>query len=185
MRKNNIILITISFLGLFTSTWVKAQEGVIEAGIKDIMNQTHAVGVSVAVVKNNEIIYSQSFGLKNIETNTPLNNECIFRIASISKSFSATSIMQLIEAKKLREAAANEAKNAVLEAVSPLIKQMIDKEISGVILEQEEPTTPDASTDESATKALSRVSATSFAFSYVGLSEKPVQEPAISRLRNL
>ena len=45
----------------------------------------------------------------------------------------------LIEAKKLREAAANEAKAAVLEAVSPLIKQMIDREISGVILEQEEP----------------------------------------------
>ena len=45
----------------------------------------------------------------------------------------------LIEAKKLREAAANEAKNAVLEAVSPIIKQMIDREISGVILEQEEP----------------------------------------------
>lgn len=101
MRKNNIILITISFLGFFTTSSAKAQEGVIEAGIKDIMNQTHAVGVSVAVVKNNEIIYSQSFGLKNIETNTPLNNECIFRIASISKSFSATSIMQLIEAKKL------------------------------------------------------------------------------------
>ena len=39
MRKNNIILITISFLGLFTTTWVKAQEGVIEAGIKDIMKQ--------------------------------------------------------------------------------------------------------------------------------------------------
>ena len=45
----------------------------------------------------------------------------------------------LIEAKKLREAAAVEAKNAVLEAVSPMIKQMIDREISGVILEQEEP----------------------------------------------
>ena len=45
----------------------------------------------------------------------------------------------LIEAKKLREAAATEAKNAVLEAVSPLIKQMIDKEISGFIMEQEEP----------------------------------------------
>ena len=45
----------------------------------------------------------------------------------------------LIEAKKLREAAASEAKNAVLEAVSPLIKQMIDKEISGFIMEQEEP----------------------------------------------
>lgn len=55
----------------------------------------------------------------------------------------------LIEAKKLRDAAATEAKNAVLEAVSPLIKQMIDKEISGIILEQEEPATPptDASAD--------------------------------------
>ena len=54
----------------------------------------------------------------------------------------------LIEAKKLREAAAAEAKNAVLEAVQPLIKQMIDKEISGIILEQEEPPpAPEASAD--------------------------------------
>ena len=54
----------------------------------------------------------------------------------------------LIEAKKLRDAAAVEAKNAVLEAVSPLIKQMIDKEISGIILEQEEPPpAPEASAD--------------------------------------
>ena len=54
----------------------------------------------------------------------------------------------LIEAKKLREAAASEAKNAVLEAVQPLIKQMIDKEISGIILEQEEPPpAPESSAD--------------------------------------
>ena len=48
----------------------------------------------------------------------------------------------LIEAKKLREAATAEAKNAVLEAVSPVIKQMIDREIASVdvILEQQEPT---------------------------------------------
>ena len=59
------------------------------------------MGLSVAVVKKNEIIYNQSFGLKDAATNTPLSNDCVFRIASISKSFSATSIMQLVEAKKL------------------------------------------------------------------------------------
>jgi CubicO group peptidase (beta-lactamase class C family) len=59
------------------------------------------MGLSVAVIKNNKIIYTQSFGLKDAETNTPLSNENIFRIASISKSFSATAIMQLVEAKKL------------------------------------------------------------------------------------
>ena len=39
--------------------------------------------------------------MKEIETNTPLTDDCLFRIASISKSFSATSIMQLVEAGKL------------------------------------------------------------------------------------
>jgi len=36
-----------------------------------------------------------------VESKTALTDDCLFRIASISKSFSATSIMQLVEAKKL------------------------------------------------------------------------------------
>lgn len=72
-----------------------------EAELTKIMDKFHAVGLSVAVVKNGDIIYSNSFGLKNIETNVPLKNSDLFRIASISKSFSATSIMQLVEAGKV------------------------------------------------------------------------------------
>jgi CubicO group peptidase (beta-lactamase class C family) len=72
-----------------------------EADLQAIMKKFEAVGLAVAVVKNSEIIYSHSFGLKDIESNTPLTNQNIFRIASISKSFSATSIMQLAEAKKI------------------------------------------------------------------------------------
>lgn len=72
-----------------------------EAELKKIMDKFHAVGLSVAVVKNGDIIYSNSFGLKNIENNLPLKNSDLFRIASISKSFSATSIMQLVEAGKV------------------------------------------------------------------------------------
>lgn len=102
MRKNKFILaIIVSCIYLFIPFFTEAQEAAVETGISEIMNQTNVVGVSVAVVKNNKIIYSHSFGFKNIETNEPLTNECIFRIASISKSFSATSIMQLVEAKKL------------------------------------------------------------------------------------
>jgi len=72
-----------------------------EAGIRAIMDSTPVVGISVAVVKKGKIIYTHSFGLKDRETNTPLTDDCIFRIASISKSFSAISVMQLVEAKKL------------------------------------------------------------------------------------
>ncbi|MFA5325812.1 MAG: serine hydrolase domain-containing protein, partial [Bacteroidales bacterium] len=66
-----------------------------EKEIAKIMKDLDAVGLSVAVVKDNHIIYNKSFGYKNLETKEPLTNDCIFRIASISKSFSVTSIMQL------------------------------------------------------------------------------------------
>ena len=102
MRKTKVILkIIVGFIYLLTPLFVIAQEAEAEASIRAIMSQTNVVGVSVAVVKNNKIIYSHSFGQKNIESNTPLTDDCIFRIASISKSFSATSIMQLVQAKKL------------------------------------------------------------------------------------
>ena len=78
-----------------------AQSEKAEAEIKTIMKELDVVGLSVAVVKKGKIIYNNSFGLKDIATNTPLTNDHIFMIASISKSFSATSIMQLIEEGKL------------------------------------------------------------------------------------
>ncbi len=86
---------------LCCSLSVSAQNEKVEADIQTIMKRLDVVGLSVAVVKKGEIIYTHSFGLKNIETKAPLSDTDIFRIASISKSFSATSIMQLIEAGKL------------------------------------------------------------------------------------
>lgn len=78
-----------------------SQAAKAEADLLDIMKSHDAIGLSVAVVKEGKIIYTHSFGLKDAESNTPLTDKDIFRIASISKSFSATSVMQLIEAGKL------------------------------------------------------------------------------------
>ena len=78
-----------------------AQVENIAPAIQQIFKEEKVVGLSVAVVKNNKIIYANSFGSSNIETGAPLTNNNIFRIASISKSFSASSIMQLVEAGKL------------------------------------------------------------------------------------
>jgi CubicO group peptidase (beta-lactamase class C family) len=72
-----------------------------EADIQDIMRQYDVVGLSVAVVKNGDISYSNSFGWKDVSTQTPLTGSDIFRIASISKSFTATALLQLAEAGKL------------------------------------------------------------------------------------
>lgn len=98
MRSPFLILLMALFL---ISTLAQAQPEKAEAGIKAIMQEMPVMGLSVAVVQHNKIIYTQSFGSKSLENKTALTNDCIFRIASISKSFSATSIMQLAERKKL------------------------------------------------------------------------------------
>lgn len=69
--------------------------------LQQIMTQTDAVGLAVAVVKEGKIIFVKSLGKKNIEKNIDLEPTDIFRIASISKSFATTALMQLVEKGKL------------------------------------------------------------------------------------
>ncbi len=93
-------LIAVIFMATLASpTFGQIQKA--EQNLQSIIKQFDVVGLSVAVVKKGEIIYTHSFGMKDIENNLPLTDQNIFRIASISKSFTATSIMQLVEAKKL------------------------------------------------------------------------------------
>jgi CubicO group peptidase (beta-lactamase class C family) len=66
--------------------------------LQQIAQEVNAVGISVAVISDNEIVYTGACGLKNIETEEKLRPSDLMRIASISKSFTATAIMQLYEA---------------------------------------------------------------------------------------
>ncbi len=70
------------------------------AFVKDIQayrEEVGNVGLAVAVVKDGKITFHGEFGVKNLETQEPITENTLFRIASISKSFSATSILQLKE----------------------------------------------------------------------------------------
>jgi CubicO group peptidase (beta-lactamase class C family) len=70
---------------------------IADSKMEDIIQQRKAVGLTVAVVKDGQIIYNESFGFKSLEDSTLLENDHIFRIASISKSFTTTALMTLIE----------------------------------------------------------------------------------------
>ena len=52
-------------------------------------------GAAVAVIKDNEIIYEKGFGLANLETRQPISSQTNFRLASITKQFTALSILLL------------------------------------------------------------------------------------------
>lgn len=89
------------FFAVFVSFQPTLGQASIEDKIQGIMKENETIGLAVAVVKGDEIIYSNSFGWKDRENRIPLAEEDIFRIASISKSFSVVAIMQLIEAGKV------------------------------------------------------------------------------------
>ncbi len=97
---HRIALCTVALL--LTTINLNAQSSSqVEEEIAAIMAQYQTIGAGVAVVKDREIVYQQSFGLKDTTTREPLENNGVFRIASISKSFVTTGIMQLVEAGKL------------------------------------------------------------------------------------
>lgn len=92
----NIILLL--FIAIYTPVF--SQD--IKQQIDEIAREYHAVGVAYAVVKGGEIILSDAVGYSDLADSTALSaTDDLFRIASISKSFTATALMQLVEDKKL------------------------------------------------------------------------------------
>ena len=66
--------------------------------IESIINSNNVPGVSVAVVKSDQIVWNKSFGMANIEQNIPVSDSTMFMLASVSKTVTATALMQLWEA---------------------------------------------------------------------------------------
>ena len=76
-------------------------ETVVSAELDSIIGKYNAAGLAVAVVKDSKIIYSNTKGYKDLDAGIPWGENDVLRIASISKSFTATGILQLVEQGKL------------------------------------------------------------------------------------
>lgn len=64
---------------------------------KDIKDDNINGSISAAIVYENEIIWSKAFGKSNLDNKTIADTNIIYRIGSISKSFTAFLMMQLVQ----------------------------------------------------------------------------------------
>ena len=97
MNKSYNLVALIASIVLFMSSCAPSAEERTTQAINDVMKEFNAVGISAAVVKDGKIVYNESCGYKNLDEKIPLGNDDVMRIASISKSFTATSLMQFVD----------------------------------------------------------------------------------------
>jgi CubicO group peptidase (beta-lactamase class C family) len=77
------------------------RQAAMETAISKFMAANHTPGVSVAVVEHGALVWSQGFGMANLEDFVPASEFTLYRLASVSKSLTATAAMQLWERGKL------------------------------------------------------------------------------------
>jgi CubicO group peptidase (beta-lactamase class C family) len=65
------------------------------------MGERKIPGVSIAVIKNGQIVKKASYGVASVELGVPVTNSTLFHLASTTKEFTGVAIMALIEDGRL------------------------------------------------------------------------------------
>jgi CubicO group peptidase (beta-lactamase class C family) len=64
-------------------------------------NHPDVPGAAVMVIQNGKILFEKAYGLAELQQKTPCTTRTNFRLASLTKQFTAMSVMMLAEQKKL------------------------------------------------------------------------------------
>lgn len=74
---------------------------VLDTWIAHTMHKSHQPGLAIGLIYDGELLWGKGYGFADVETQNPVTLDTRFRIASITKTFTATAIMQLRDAGKL------------------------------------------------------------------------------------
>ena len=69
----------------------------MEARVRRILSRWPAVGLAVGVVRDGRLDFFHGHGLADVASATPVTEDTVFRIGSITKTFTAIAVMQLWE----------------------------------------------------------------------------------------
>lgn len=72
-------------------------QNTLDAEILGEMHRSQIAGISAAFVKDNRVVWANGYGWADLEKSRPVGPDTIYRIASISKTITATALMQLWE----------------------------------------------------------------------------------------
>lgn len=78
-----------------------AQTDKVDEYVRAAMREQGIPGLSIAVVRNGELVYAKGYGVSNLELNVAATPETIYQSGSVGKQFTAALVMMLVEEGKL------------------------------------------------------------------------------------
>lgn len=69
--------------------------------IQDAMKSWRCPGVAVSIIKGDDILHQNAYGLRDVENQLPMTEDTRFAMASVTKSFTAMSVALLVDEGKL------------------------------------------------------------------------------------
>ena len=69
----------------------------VDAFVAAQMKARRIPGLSVAVLRKGEIVFARGYGLANVEHQAPATAATMYQLASVTKQFTATAVMMLVE----------------------------------------------------------------------------------------
>jgi CubicO group peptidase (beta-lactamase class C family) len=91
---------TLACCAAFACTGGTSASG-LDAGIDPqaltCMQTAHVPGMAVVVVRHDQVVLSRGYGTADLSTGAPVTTDTVFGVASISKTVTATALMQLVE----------------------------------------------------------------------------------------
>lgn len=76
-------------------------EAITDSVANKIIENAEVPGMNVAVAKNGKILFLKNYGVSDVEMDSEVDTHTIFGLASITKQFTAATIMRLIEQGKI------------------------------------------------------------------------------------
>lgn len=73
----------------------------IDAAAQTAIEQRTFVGVAVGIVYRGQLVFSRGYGHASLELNVPVTPNTVFRLASLTKQFTAASVLLLAERHQL------------------------------------------------------------------------------------
>ncbi|MFT3934109.1 MAG: serine hydrolase domain-containing protein [Chitinophagaceae bacterium] len=96
-----LLFVLLSSLSLFAQSLPDSVTAKIDKYFA-FWNNANSPGFAIGIVKGDSLIYAKGYGMANLEYNVPITPATIFHMASISKQFTAYSIVLLAAQGKLK-----------------------------------------------------------------------------------